>query len=356
MSEDSSKYTKKERIGLSALCVVLFVIVTIALFFIFQKYGGDKSISTVMSVISGIIVSWIILSISGLLKEFAIKGPFFEMSSKLQEKISDVKKETEKIRTDVSSINQRIDSVISNQLTATQSQSIKIINRIQEEKRSIAEKIEQKMESHTEKGKVSQEEVTVIPKQVQKQIDSLIEREKELEKLLEKFSSQLPIDINRLLRKANYYYKKMEFSKAEKIYRKILNEEPDNSDVLYNIALSNSKMHNNEKALEYYNVYLEIKPNDADAYANMANNLIKLGKMDEGLALAEKSIKLDDKVHFGWYNKACALALLNNKKEALKALKKAIPILGEPWKEYLKKDSDFDNIRNDPEFQALIKS
>jgi tetratricopeptide (TPR) repeat protein len=56
-----------------------------------------------------------------------------------------------------------------------------------------------------------------------------------------------------------------------------------------------------------------------------------------------------------YYNKACAYSLQNQIEPALENLQKAIQLNPEKYREMVKTDSDFDNIRHDPHFQALIQ-
>nr|MBX2862280.1 hypothetical protein [Leptolyngbyaceae cyanobacterium MAG.088] len=55
-----------------------------------------------------------------------------------------------------------------------------------------------------------------------------------------------------------------------------------------------------------------------------------------------------------FYNKSCAYALWHKPDESLKFLQKAIELAPEKYIELAKTDTDFDSLRNDPRFQALI--
>ena len=55
------------------------------------------------------------------------------------------------------------------------------------------------------------------------------------------------------------------------------------------------------------------------------------------------------------YNAACLAALAGNTDEALDWLHKALELNQEEIYEYLREDSDLDNIREDPRFQELLK-
>ncbi len=55
-----------------------------------------------------------------------------------------------------------------------------------------------------------------------------------------------------------------------------------------------------------------------------------------------------------YYNKACAYALMKEIEQACEWLEKAIN-LDETCREMAQTDEDFDGIRDDPAFQALIE-
>lgn len=56
-----------------------------------------------------------------------------------------------------------------------------------------------------------------------------------------------------------------------------------------------------------------------------------------------------------WYNKACSYALQGAIEKAIKNLQTAINLNPDKYREMVKTDSDFDAIREDERFQALIK-
>ena len=68
----------------------------------------------------------------------------------------------------------------------------------------------------------------------------------------------------------------------------------------------------------------------------------------------EKALEIDpDQVVVFWYNRACSNIKKRKIEETLAALKKAIE-LDSTCIESAKQDKDFDSIRNDERFKALI--
>ena len=78
-----------------------------------------------------------------------------------------------------------------------------------------------------------------------------------------------------------------------------------------------------------------------------------LEKYEDALDCFEKAIKIDPTEELGWFNKACALSLLNKKDEALDALFVATSIEPENLVN-MREDEDFENIETTEKFQQLL--
>ena len=80
-----------------------------------------------------------------------------------------------------------------------------------------------------------------------------------------------------------------------------------------------------------------------------------LSRNEEAIAAYDQALEFKPYYHEAWYNKACVYSLQNAIELALENLQKAIQLNPETCREMAKTDSDFDNIRHDPRFQALIQ-
>lgn len=329
-------------------------VITVWIFFTLFSPKAEANVAVVMSVISGVVVGWIVLSLSGVLKQFSLKSPFFEMTANIEKKVDEIKIESKDLKNDVSKINQRIDTVITNQLSVNQSQSI-IINGIEREKQNVGEQLHEKIKRVSPKQQISFEEEDKIPETEQKQIDSLMSEEKFLNKILKNYYKTLPLDVELTLQKANYLYGVGDYKIAKDYYEKILEVEPRNLDALYNIAICEGRMGNNLKSIEYLESYLEKSKENPKVFVSMSKNYSELAQPQKSLEFAEKAITLDGNYGVAWYNKACALSLLDKKDESLTALKSAINIEAR-FKDSAQKDKDFEKIKNDSEFQKIINS
>jgi Flp pilus assembly protein TadD len=95
-------------------------------------------------------------------------------------------------------------------------------------------------------------------------------------------------------------------------------------------------------------------PDQLEPLAELATTLTRLGRLEEGLAVDERLVRLvpdDPTVH---YNLACSLALLGRKQIALDALERALG-LGYSDGAHLTVDPDLDGLRDEPRFRALVE-
>jgi mannose-6-phosphate isomerase-like protein (cupin superfamily) len=91
-----------------------------------------------------------------------------------------------------------------------------------------------------------------------------------------------------------------------------------------------------------------------DTFA-VAYTLQRDGRTDESRAAMEKEMAERPDSWALPYNAACIASLFGNTDDALAWLHKALEMNQDEIYEYLREDSDLDNIRNDPRFQELLK-
>ncbi len=107
------------------------------------------------------------------------------------------------------------------------------------------------------------------------------------------------------------------------------------------------------QSLAVYPRYLSQHPDDARARIFYATLLAELNRIDEAKTQGRMALELSPNDTLMLYNGACLYARLGEAKLAIDSLRRA---LAEGWENYewMKRDSDLDNIRNDPEFVELI--
>jgi len=78
--------------------------------------------------------------------------------------------------------------------------------------------------------------------------------------------------------------------------------------------------------------------------------------LEEAIISCNKALEIKPDYDNAFYNKACYLALQNQIYLALENLQQAITLNPDKYREMAKTDSELDNIRQDPRFQALIQN
>ncbi len=108
------------------------------------------------------------------------------------------------------------------------------------------------------------------------------------------------------------------------------------------------------KGIKVYEKYLSQHPDDARGHMYLATDLAQLGRKEEAKIEAERALELSPGDPLMLYNAGCFYAQMGEKKLAIDSIKNAIAV-GYAEFEWLKRDTDLESIRNEPEFLELIK-
>ena len=117
------------------------------------------------------------------------------------------------------------------------------------------------------------------------------------------------------------------------------------------IALS--ALGHREDAIASYDRAVAIRPDDHEAWYNRGIALFALGRKEEAISSYDQAVAVKPDDREAWYNKACCFALLGKLEKAIENLQQAIELNPE-YREMAKTDTDFDVIRQDARFQALV--
>jgi len=120
-------------------------------------------------------------------------------------------------------------------------------------------------------------------------------------------------------------------------------------------ALALSLLKNFEKAITAIDEAINLKPQEVLLRANRGIILARAGRYTEALADCEQAIKQDPKHESGYYGKACCYALQGEIGQAIDNLQKAIDIAPRLSRREAKHNPDFDSIRDDEGFRALMQ-
>ena len=109
-----------------------------------------------------------------------------------------------------------------------------------------------------------------------------------------------------------------------------------------------------QEAVKFFSKYLEDNLDDSRARILYANSLLINGDVKKAREEITTALTLNPDDNVMLYNAACAYARINEKELAINTLKKIV-LAGYEDFDWMKKDPDLENIRNEPEFLELIK-
>lgn len=107
------------------------------------------------------------------------------------------------------------------------------------------------------------------------------------------------------------------------------------------------------RALQLIEKHIDSHPDDPRALYLGAGINVRLGNHEKGHDWARRALAIDPEEASILYNVACVYSLLGRTEEALACLQKMMEH-GVFYKNWAAKDSDLDNLRTDPRFQALL--
>jgi len=106
-----------------------------------------------------------------------------------------------------------------------------------------------------------------------------------------------------------------------------------------------------ERGIRISEKHLALNPDDALALSRAAPLFVDAGRVDEGLELAMRAYRLNSRIC--GYNVACAHVAAGKMEKALDLLEEHVEQRG-VYADWLEKDADWDAVRGDPRFQAVL--
>jgi adenylate cyclase len=99
---------------------------------------------------------------------------------------------------------------------------------------------------------------------------------------------------------------------------------------------------------------LKHNPDDLRALSLGGGQLVNAGRVEEGLAMTERALGLAPKEISMLYNAACSYAQAGRYERALELLERRLQEAGTIYREWVEHDSDFEGLRGDPRFIAML--
>jgi tetratricopeptide (TPR) repeat protein len=135
------------------------------------------------------------------------------------------------------------------------------------------------------------------------------------------------MNINKAIQSAFENYKKGNLREAESLYRKILNKQPNNPDILHMLGLILCQFANYDLAIPYIRKALQFRPaNVAGVYCNLGIALQGKGLLDEAITSYQKAIELNPAFAEAYGNLGIALKEKGQFDEAITHYQKAIKL------------------------------
>jgi superkiller protein 3 len=114
-------------------------------------------------------------------------------------------------------------------------------------------------------------------------------------------------------------------------------------------------LHRLDEALTSLENALMIKRTCHYAWNYRGMVLAKLGRFDEALMCFDRSLKVKSKNANAWYGRACCFALQGNVEQAIENLNQAIEFSPYLCRVMANTDANFQRIRHDARFLALLE-
>ena len=158
-----------------------------------------------------------------------------------------------------------------------------------------------------------------------------------------------------------YYDQGVTFSKQGRLeqaitaWEKVIEINSNHTKAHYNLGIAYRQSNQIDKAIDAWNKAVSLEPNNSRTYNNLGAAYISQGKLDDAEAILNKAITINENYAKAHYNMARLYAQKKQNQQSLKYLQKAITFDAVVL-EKVTKDRDFSDIRQSPEFQALIRS
>lgn len=358
----ADELSNKARSIIFGVAIGSFFLTIVAFFTWLPKIGVDSNIFAVLSLVAAAFVSYLVITVFGIVKEFSLKGGSFEFTSKLEEVKTDVK-DTKRdvasgfanISNAIQSINMRFDTAITNQFRSDQKTNV-IVNNLKEAQEK-ATKIVADASGVSRDLPLSPPKST--PPDSKSDINPLVHTLLNIFNTL--YSEAGPeLDVQTEMNKAYTLIVGEKYEEALKTYDAIIARDPYNTEAmlnkgicLYYLGIKKGSKEFHKESIKMYDKVLEYDPKNVRALHMKGVACYYLGKIPLANEYYDKVLDIDPKFGLSLYLKACNLARLDKPKEALEFLRRAVSS-DQRYKKWADSDTAFETLRNNPEFQKIL--
>ncbi|OCQ98171.1 hypothetical protein BCR12_09085 [Limnothrix sp. P13C2] len=138
-------------------------------------------------------------------------------------------------------------------------------------------------------------------------------------------------------------------------FDKAIQFKPDDPEAWNNRGNVLKNLGRDEESIASYDRAIQFQPDDHKAWNNRGIALVKLGRYEEAIASYDQALQFKPNLYQAWYGKAICYVKQGQVDEAINHLRQAIKLDSDARNWAKEADSDFDPIRPDPRFQALIQ-
>ncbi|NEU74175.1 tetratricopeptide repeat protein [Hassallia byssoidea VB512170] len=132
--------------------------------------------------------------------------------------------------------------------------------------------------------------------------------------------------VEQLFQQGNAAQEAGNYTQAENIWRRIIQQYPNNANAYYNLGKALYYQKKLEQAIAALRKAIQLNPNYAYAYNGLGNTLSEQKKLDSAIAAYRKAIQLNPNYAKAYYNLGVALSDQNKLDSAIAAYRKALQL------------------------------
>ena len=133
-------------------------------------------------------------------------------------------------------------------------------------------------------------------------------------------------DASQIIEVAIQHHQNGQLEQAEKLYRQVLQINPDHVDACHLLGIVLAQKGKNEAAVECLQKSLRLNPEFAEAHSNLGNTFRAMGQYDNAIASFEKAILFKPDYAEAYNNLGCTQKDLNQIEKAISSFEKATSI------------------------------